>query len=125
MFIPSYQIHNILKDFTHQLRDGNHRRDAGHRLESVVNKVADTITDRVTRLSEEETHGKMEITDIHAPPSPSPSPVMEPQPATFRYHTIGQDTQKVEKCLAVENPAQFINRFQSVIDTVDNETSEE
>lgn len=123
MFIPNYQIHNILKDFTHQLRDGNHRGDAGHRLESVVNKVADTITDRVTRLSEEEARGKMETTGIHAPPAPSPA--IEPQPATFRYHTIGQDTQKIEKCLAVENPAQFINRFQSVIDPVDNETSEE
>lgn len=122
MFIPSYQIHNILKDFTHQLRDGNHRRDAGHRLESVVNKVADTITDRVTRLSEEEARDRMEPTGIHA--QPSPAPAIEPQHVTFRYHTIGQDTQKIETCLAVEDPAQFINRFQSVIETVDKETSE-
>lgn len=122
MFIPSYQIHNILKDFTYQLRDGNHRKDAGHRLESVVNKVADTIMGRVARLSEEEAPGKMEGTGIHA--QPSPSPAIEPQPATFRYHTIGKDAHKIEKCLAVENPAQFINRSQSVIEEVDHDVPE-
>lgn len=122
MFIPSYQIHNILKDFTLQLRDGNHRKDAGYRLESVVNKVADTIMDRVARLSEEEARGKLETTGIHA--QPSSSPAIEPQPVTFRYHTIGKDSHKTENCLAVENPAQFINRFQSVIHKVDNDVPE-
>jgi len=118
MFIPSYQIHNILKEFAHQLKDGNHRTDAGHRLETVVNKVAGSIMDRVTRLSEEEAQCEAETTGIHTHPS-SP-PASEPQPCTFHYHTIGKDCRKIEKCLAVENPEQFINRFQSVMDVVDN-----
>jgi len=122
MFIPNYQIHNILKDFTHQLKNGNNRKDADHRLETVVNKVAGTILDRVARLSEEESRGTARTTDIHAHPS-SP-PANEPQPGTFHYHTLGKDCHKIEKCLAVENPEQFIGRFQSVIDEVDSVVTE-
>ena len=117
MFIPNYQIHNILKDFTHQLRNGNHREDAGHRLETVVKKVAGSIIDRVARLSEEAQHPS-ETSGIHA--CPSSPPANEPQKGTFRYHTFGKDCHKIEKCLAVENPEQFINRFHSVIDDVEN-----
>jgi hypothetical protein len=123
MFIPNYQIHNILKDFTHQLRNGNHREDAGHRLETVVKKVAGSIIDRVARLSEEEAQHPSETSGIHA--CPSLPPANEQQTKTFHYHTIGKDSQKIEKRVAVENPEQFINRFQSVIDEVDNVVPEE
>jgi len=116
MFIPNYQIHNILKDFTHQLRNGNHRQDTGHRLDTVVNKVAGTIMDRVARLSEEEARHKMNTGGRHAHPS-SP-PTREQQPGTFHYHTIGADCHKIKKSLAVENPEQLVNRFQSVVDEV-------
>ena len=68
MFIPNYQIHNILKDFTHQLKNGNNRKDADHRLETVVNKVAGTIMDRVARLSEEEARGTAENQRYPCPP---------------------------------------------------------
>lgn len=123
MFIPNYQIHNILKDFTHQLRNGNRRKDADHRLETVVNKVAGTIMNRVARLSEEKTQHPSETSGIHA--CPSSPPANEPQKGTFRYHTFGKDCHKIEKCLAVENPEQFINRFHSVIDDVENIAPEE
>jgi len=122
MFIPNYQIHNILKDFTHQLKNGNHRQGTGHRLETVVNKVAGTILDRVARLSEEEARDAAEAIGIHAHPS-SP-PANEPQSYTFHYHTLGEDHHKIEKCLAVENPEQFVVRFQSVIEAVDKVVTE-
>ena len=123
MFIPNYQIHNILKDFTHQLRNGSRRKDAGHRLETVVNKVAGNIMDRVARLSEEEAQHPSETSGIHA--SPSPPPANERQTGAFHYHTIGEGCHKIEKCLAVENPEQFINRFHSVIDDVKKVVTEE
>jgi hypothetical protein len=118
MFIPNYQIHNILKDFTHQLRNGNHRQDTGHRLETVVNKVAGTIMDRVARLSEEEALHEMTGGGRHAHPS---SPLAnEQQPSVFHYHTIDADCHKIKKSLSVENPEQLVDRFQSVIDEVGN-----
>lgn len=123
MFIPNYQIHNILKDFTHRLKYGNHRQDAGHRLETIVNKVADTIMDRVTRLSEEEARRKADATGIHA--HPSPPPANEQQSGVFHYHTIGKDHHKTIKSLAVENPAHLIDRFQSVIDEAADVVPEE
>jgi len=114
MFIPNYQIHNILKDFAQQLRNGNQRQDAGHRLETVVKKVAGTIMDRVARLSEEEARFQAEAAQQKTPPL-SPTAEEKP-PGAFHYHTIDKNCHKIRHCLAVENPEQFINRFQSTID---------
>ena len=114
MFIPNYQIHNILKDFTQQLRNEKHRQEAGARLETVVSKVADTIMDRVTRLGEEEVHHQ-DGTPPHHAHQPAFSANTRPS-GTFRYHIIGRDQQKTEQHLEVENPAQLIKRFQSVMD---------
>jgi hypothetical protein len=114
MFIPNYQIQNILKDFAQQLRNGNHRQDTGHRLETVVKKVAGTIMDRVARLSEEEARLQAEAARQKMPPLSSTAE--EKPPSAFHYHTIDKNCQKIKHCLAVENPEQFINRFQSTID---------
>jgi hypothetical protein len=116
MFIPNYQIHNILKDFTQQLRNGNHRQDAGHRLETVVKKVAGTIMDRVARLSEEE--ARFQAKAARQKTTPLSSTAEEKTPSAFHYHTIDENCHKIRHCLAVENPEQFINRFQSTIDAV-------
>ncbi len=116
MFIPNYQIHNILKDFAQQLRNGNQRQDTGHRLETVVKKVAGTIMDRVARLSEEEARFQAEAAHQKTPPL-SPTAEEKP-PKVFHYHTIDKSCHKIKHCLAVENPEQFINRFQSTIDAV-------
>jgi hypothetical protein len=116
MYIPNYQIHNILKDFAQQLRSGNHRPDTGHRLETVVKKVAGTIMDRVARLSEEEARFQAEAARQKTPLSSSTA--AEKPPSAFHYHTIDENCRKIKHCLAVENPEQFINRFQSTIDAV-------
>ena len=116
MFIPNYQIHNILKDFTQQLRNGNHRQDTGHRLETVVKRVAGTIVDRVARLSEEEARFQAEAARQQT--LPLSSTTEEKPPAAFHYHTLDKNCHKIKHCLAVENPEQFINRFQSAIDEV-------
>ena len=117
MFIPNYQIHNILKDFTQQLRNEKHRQEAGARLETVVNKVADTIMGRVARLGEEEVR-RQDGTPPHHAHQPAFAANTRPS-GTFRYHTIDSDQQKTEQHLEVENPAQLIKRFQSVMDKTD------
>jgi len=114
MFIPNYQIHNILKDFTQQLQNDQRGKEAGRRLETVVNRVSVTIMDRVTRLSEEESRHRTGMTgyrDQHAqePAHPKPS-------GTFHYHIMGKDRQKQRLHLSVENPEKLISRFQSIID---------
>jgi hypothetical protein len=121
MFIPNYQIHNILKDFTHQLRNEKHRQEAGARLESVVNKVADSIMDRVTRLGEEEVRCQDAAPagrSVQSAASTSARPS-----GTFRYHVLVEGEQKTEQRLAVENPEQLIRRFQSVINETDSDPS--
>ena len=122
MFIPNYQIHNILKDFTQQLKKDNKRQEAGHRLEMVVNKVAGTIVDRVARLSEEEVRDR--ATTPRIPSQSSPRAGSKPS-GDFYYHTMGKDAQKVKRCLSVENPELLINRFQAVLDKDDRNPSEE
>jgi len=109
MYIPSYQIHNILKDFTQRLKNGGQRPDAGDRLESVVNKVSVTIMNRVTRIGEEEARRRSR----RPPPA---SPVDKQQPTTFHYHTLGRDHRKLKNHLCVENSRQLIERFFSLVE---------
>ncbi len=114
MFIPNYQIHNILKDFTHQLQNDQRSKDADRRLETVVNKVSVTIMDRVTRLSEEESRNRTGITSGRD--QRAQEPTQPKSSGTFHYHTMGKDRQKHRQHLAVENPEELIGRFQSLID---------
>lgn len=117
MLIPNYQIHNILKDFTQQLKNGQRDQDSDRRLKTVVNKVADTIVDRVTHLGEEESLRQTDTADSRNRRSRGAA---RPKPAgTFHYHTMGKNRQKQRQHLAVENPEELINRFQSVIDEAD------
>jgi len=118
MYIPNYQIHNILKDFTQQLKNGGQRPDAGQRLESVVNKVSVTIMNRVTRIGEEESQRRLRR------PHPA-SPVDKHHPTTFHYHTLGRDHRKVKNHLCVENSRQLIERFFSMVDSAADDGAEE
>jgi hypothetical protein len=113
MFIPNYQIHNILKAFTQQLRNGHRQSDTGHRLETVVNKVADTIMSRVTYLSEEEARRRTRFSrgHNHLPKHPA----TEEQATDFHYHTFDEDRRKHKQCLSVKNSEQLIDRFQSLV----------
>jgi hypothetical protein len=124
MFIPSYQIHNIIKDFTQQLKNGNHRPDACHRLETVVNKVAVTIMSRVTRLSQEEARLRTQITDGRNSVRPTRT-ADKRQPTTFHYHTFDENDRKLKNCLSVENSEQLINRFLSMIETTASDPPDE
>jgi hypothetical protein len=116
MFIPDYQIHNILKDFTLQLKNGYRRPQAGCQLESVVNKVSGTIMRRVVHLSEEEAR---RLSRNPLPEAP-PRTLRERAPVRFDYHTIDRDHRKQRQSLALENSAHLINRFHSLVD--DRET---
>ena len=112
MLIPDYQIHNILKDFTQRLKNGNRGPVAGCQLESVVNKVAGTIMRRVMYLGEEEARRRSRERRTGGRGRAS----RERKAIRFRYHTIGADHHKQLRHLSVENPAQLIDRFQSLID---------
>jgi len=123
MYIPNYQIHNILKDFTHHLKNGRRRPDAGRRLETVVNKVAGTIMDRVTRIGEEEARRRIRRTGTNRPQPPSP--VDKHQPTTFHYHTLDQHHRKLKNHLCVEDSRQLIDRFFSIVAPQDDQPADE
>lgn len=112
MFIPDYQIHNILKDFTLQLKNDQRHPQAGCQLESVVSKVSGTIMRRVVDLSEEEAR---RLNRKPLPASARHTPRERP-PVYFHYHTIGRDHRKQRQRLALENSARLINRFQTLVD---------
>lgn len=122
MFIPNYQIHNILKAFTQQLRNGHRQSDTGRRLETVVNKVAETIMSRVTYLSEEEARRRTRFSS--GPNHPLKHPATEGPATDFHYHTLGEDSRKHKQCLSVKNSEQLINRFQSLVDDPTEDASE-
>lgn len=125
MFIPSYQIHNILKDFTLQLKKirqqaapqtGREARSPGPtrspndlRLASVVNKVADHIMTRIADLGQEA-----------APTTPS-EPERPPRvpegggkshPAAFDYYRLDREKGKVKQRLMVEDSQNLVQRFE-------------
>ncbi|MGD8242162.1 MAG: hypothetical protein PVG19_03275 [Desulfobacterales bacterium] len=123
MFIPNYQIHNILKDFTRQLKKIRKRRksptDSGAvtpahsrrpndlRLTSVASKVAANIMDRIADLSEEARH---------RPPAQSeqPSRGAQAQPPVFDYHLLDREKGKVKQHLVVEDSRVLVDRFQQM-----------
>ena len=111
MLIPDYQIHNILKDFTQRLKNGDRGPGAGGQSESVVNKVAGTIMRRVVDLGEEE--ARRCSRNARLPRSRRASG--ERRAVGFQYHTMGTDRCKRLRHLSLENSAQLIERFHSLI----------
>lgn len=127
MFIPNYQIHNILKDFTLQLKKWRqqnatpaNREEAlpgpmsgpnRLRLSSVVNKVADNIMERIASLGQEA--GTMETTET-ARSSREPDESFKCQPAAFDYYLLDPKKGKVKQRLVVRDSRQLIQRFQSL-----------
>ncbi|HSO19755.1 MAG TPA: hypothetical protein VLT88_09875 [Desulfosarcina sp.] len=111
MFIPDYQIHNILKEFTQRLKNGNRRPDTGYQMETVVKKVAGNIMRRVVYLSEEEARRRTR-SPRHDNRRPRPA-IGERPPEPFHYQTIGDDHQKTRHRLTLENSQQLIQRFHS------------
>ncbi|MDJ0722244.1 MAG: hypothetical protein QNJ04_11460 [Desulfobacterales bacterium] len=124
MFIPSYQIHNILKDFTLQLKKKRQGfpPQAGIptppstptlgpdplRLTTVVTKVADNIMHRIANLGREVEE---------APPVPEISARTAGEgartnAAAFDYHLMDRNGEKVKKRLVVRDSRNLVERFQ-------------
>ena len=123
MFIPNYQIHNILKDFTLQLKKIRQRRKSPTdkqpvttsrrkhpndlRLTSVASKVAENIMARSADLGEEARH---------RPPveSEQPSRGANAQPPVFDYHLLDREKGKLKQHLVVEDSRVLVERFQEM-----------
>ncbi len=127
MFIPSYQIHNILKDFTQQLKKirqetapqagseaaspGPTRTPNALRLAPVVSKVADRIMNRIADLGQEA---------VPATPSESERPPHKPgaeskiHPAVFDFYRLDREKGKVKQRLVVEDSQNLVRRFERV-----------
>lgn len=135
MYIPSYQIHNILKDFTLQLKRWRQqststagREDAqrgpasgpnGLRMASVVNKVADNIMERIANLGQET--GTTE-TALTKQPLRGAGEDAKNEPAAFDYYLLDPKRGKVKQRLVVRDGRQLVQRFQSLTEA-DEENS--
>ena len=125
MQIPSYQIHNILKDFTQQLKKW-HRHNAAAagrqnllsgpgsgpndlRRAAVVSKVADKIMKRIASLGQEaEPAAKTKRL------SREPDEGFDAAPAAFDYHLLDPAKGKVKQRLVVKDSLQLVQRLQSL-----------
>ena len=124
MFIPSYQIHNILKDFTLQLkkkRQGLTPQTGSPlpppapapapdplRLTAVVTKVADNIMTRIASLGRE-----AEDTPAGSrTPSRTRGGGTQSHAAAFDYHLMDRNGKKVKKRLVVRDSRNLVERFQ-------------
>jgi hypothetical protein len=129
MFIPNYQIHNILKDFAQQLKKtrlqnaspptlpttspGPTRTPDNLRLSSVVNKVADNIMDRIAGLGRENdpTAGSEAKRSV-----PAGAADCRQHPPVFDYHLMDRERGKVKQQLVVEDSHNLVSRFQNLTD---------
>jgi hypothetical protein len=127
LYIPSYQIHNILKDFTQQLQKWRQQSAAtaarengrpnavsgpnGLRLASVVNKVADNIMARIANLGQEA--GRKETAKTKMPRR-GPNEGAKNEPAVFDYYLMDPKRGKVKQRLVVRDSRQLVQRFQSL-----------
>ena len=126
MFIPSYQIHNILKDFTRRLKKiRQHPRSpavsgttspasgrSAHdlRQSAVASQVAENIMARITDLGKEARH---------SPPAESRAPLrgFSERPPVFDYHLLDRQKGKVKHRLVVEDSRILVQRFQQMTNT--------
>lgn len=127
MFIPNYQIHNILKDFTLQLKKWRQQRTTptgrrrpwpgplsgpDHlRVASVVNKVADNIMHRIASLGQE-----IRPTSTSAPKDPprQSGEGDKSHPAVFDYYRLDPEKGKVKQRLVVADSHQLVQRFEAL-----------
>ncbi len=127
MFIPNYQIHNILKDFTLQLKKWRQQRatPTGRRrtwpgppsgpdhlrVASVVNKVADNIMKRIASLGHEiRPTSKF---DKKVPPRQA-GEGDKSHPAVFDYYRLDPEKGKVKQRLVVKDSHQLVQRFEAL-----------
>lgn len=138
MFIPNYQIHNILKDFTLQLKKWRAqsavRAKPGEatpgpasgpdrlRVASVVNKVADNIMERIASLGQEAR--TTSAPEMKHPPRKS-NAGFKSQPAAFDYYRLDPKKGKVKQRLVVEDSRQLVQRFQTLTATDTNSDKNE
>lgn len=117
MFVPAYQIHNVLKAYTRQLSQPNdgtggakppigkiNISDEGKR-QAVIDKVAADIVDRISRFE------SMPADAPSAQASP-PNPIRPPsrwKPAQFIFNVIDASNQKKTCNLPVED-SRFLSR---------------
>ena len=128
MFIPNYQIHNILKDFTQHLKklrtgspaEADRTATAPAmgpnqlRLATVVTKVADDIMLRIADL------GREAENTLPAGPERPPRAKdggIRTNPAAFDYHLMDGEKGKVKKRLVVEDSRHLVERFQHMTTT--------
>jgi hypothetical protein len=121
MFIPGYQIQNILKDFTLQLKKirqgtepetaspGPTRAPDNLRLAKVVSRVTDNIMDRIAALGQE----AQSAADSDRP-SPLTGEDVKSQQPVFDYHLMDRKKGKVRKRLVVEDSHSLVERFQNL-----------
>ncbi|MDJ0855720.1 MAG: hypothetical protein QNI85_17365 [Desulfobacterales bacterium] len=133
MFIPSYQIHNILKDFTLQLKKKRQGLPPQAdipippptpsmgpdplRLTSVVTKVADNIMHRIANLGRED--GDMPTAS--ETPSRIPNGGSKSHSPAFDYHLMDRNGDKLRKRLVVRDSRSLVERFQHL--TAPDETT--
>jgi hypothetical protein len=137
MFIPSYQIHNILKDFTQQLKKmrqqgkkkgptadapGPGRAPDNLRLASVVNKVADNIMDRIAALGREADPTAASDANQTALDA---APDSKQHPPVFDYHLMDRKNGKVRQRLVVEDSRHLVERFQDITSVEDHRREED
>ncbi len=136
MFIPNYQIHNILKDFTlhlKKLRTGNPAegdRTATApamgpnqlRLATVVTKVADNIMHRIADLGRE---AENTIPIAYERPPRVKDIGIRTNPAAFDYHLMDREKGKVKKRLVVEDSRHLVERFQHMTSTAADKTDDQ
>lgn len=129
MTIPSYQIHNILKDFAQQLQR-RFRGEAGKgnmeapfippltrgrdRLKAVGDNLAAAILQRIADPEGAQNPGAAPRPPRPAPPeAPRPS---EPAPA-FEYLVMDPQGAKQSCCMTVEDAQVLVERFWVLDDT--------
>ena len=129
MYIPSYQMHNVLNVYSKQLRQnmtaGNNKKTPdtpsadqvnlapGGRREATIEKVSKAIIDKITRsgnLNETRpriTEHARSKTDTETTPGPT-------NKTTFVFNVIDAINKKITNTLSVEDSNFLIRRFEQL-----------
>jgi hypothetical protein len=138
MYVPSYQMHNVLNVYSKQLKQhvssGNHNRikrtltnreqltPEGKR-QATIDKVSSDILNKITRFdSLAET--RQRITENNAMTPQNESAADNKQETTFVFNAIDSLNQKITNTLSVEDSGFLIKKFEQLAKAPGNKKTE-
>jgi hypothetical protein len=139
MFVPSYQMHNVLNVYSRQLRQTMASNNAkkkpagqpadqanstsGGKREATIEKVSKDIVDKITKFGslKEARHRTTERTSNKTVVE---NEAVKEKKSTFVFNVIDDINKKITNTISVEDPSFLIRQFEQIAEDSEEKKTE-